>query len=254
MDIATIIGLIVSAGLIIFSVISGGSPQIFLSTSSMLIVVGGTIGATLVKNPLPLVLQTFAVAGKAFVTRLPSPPDLIEQILELTKEVRKQQNVAALENCEIQYDFLAKGVSMCVDGIEMSKVQSVLENDIRSMVTRHRSGREILEGMGQAAPAFGMIGTLIGLVQMLASMDDPSSIGPAMAIALLTTLYGAFLANVVFLPMAGKLKVLSEAELQLMLMCVDGISGIAAKEHPMTIDQRLKAFIAPKLREQAKAA
>jgi chemotaxis protein MotA len=253
MDIATIIGLLMSGVLIAGSVLYGGSPQVFLNLPSVLVVFGGTLGATLVKNPLPIVLRTFAVVGKAFVTRLPEPPDLIEQILELTKEARKK-SIVALEEVEIEYDFLAKGVGMCVDGVEVEKIRAVLNNDIRSMVTRHKTGREVLEGMGQAAPAFGMVGTLIGLVQMLTKLDDPAAIGPAMAVALLTTLYGALLANVVFLPLAGKLKVLSEQELQLMLMCVEGIAGMAAAENPTAIDQRLKAFIAPNLRDQTKAA
>jgi chemotaxis protein MotA len=225
----------------------------FMNVPAILVVIGGTIGATLVKNPLQLVLQTLRVAGKAFLHRLPSPAVLNEEIVELAKQARKN-GILALENVDIDYDFLAKGVTMGVDGVELDKIRAVLHNDIRSTIGRHKTGRAILEGMGQAAPAFGMIGTLIGLVQMLATLDDPSSIGPAMAVALLTTLYGAVLANAVFLPLAGKLKVRSEEELQLMLMCIEGVAGIVDADNPAAIDQRLKVFISPKLRDQENAA
>ena len=253
MDIGTIIGLLVSAGLVGGSILLGGTPQMFVNAPSILVVVGGTIGTALVKNPLPVLLQTFAVVGKAFMSKLPPPADLIEEIVDLAKQARKG-GLLVLENAEVEYAFLAKGVSMAVDGEEIEKIQTVLHNDMRSTLGRHKIGREILDGMGQAAPAFGMIGTLIGLVQMLGALDDPSNIGPAMAVALLTTLYGALLANVVFLPMAAKLKMRSEEELQVMLIAVDGIAGIVAADNPGLIDQRLKAFIAPKLREQKKAA
>lgn len=253
MDIATIIGLLVSAALIVGSVIIGGSPQMFVNLPSVLVVVGGTIGVTLVKNPLPVVLKTFAVSGKAFLHKLPAPPGLIEEIIELAKAARKN-GILALEGKEVSYDFLEKGVGMGVDGMDIERIQAVLENDMRSTIARHKTGRQILEGMGEAAPAFGMIGTLIGLVQMLASLDDPSSIGPAMAVALLTTLYGALLANVVFLPLAEKLRMRSDEEKHVMLMCVDGIAGIVAGDNPNMIDQRLKAFVAPKMREQQQKA
>ncbi len=257
MDIATIIGLVLSAVLIAVAIVLGGSPGMFFNAPSILIVVGGTIGATLVKNPLAVVLQTFKIAGKAFSAKLPTPPELVEEIVELAREARKKKDILALENVEIRYGFLAKGVQMLVDGIEFEKIRATMENELRSTINRHKVGREILEGMGQAAPAFGMIGTLIGLVQMLASMEDPSSIGPAMAVALLTTLYGALLANVIFLPLAVKLKVRSQEELQLMMMCLDGIEGLAAADNPRAVEQRLYAFVPPKLRnnvEEEKAA
>jgi chemotaxis protein MotA len=253
MDIATILGLVACAALIVGSVVLGGSPQMFLNLPSVLVVIGGTIGATLVKNPLQTVLRTFSVIGNAFFARLPSPSALNERIIELAKEARKN-GVLALENVDVEYEFLAKGVTMAVDGIDLENIRAVMESDVRSTISRHRNGRSILEGMGAAAPAFGMIGTLIGLVQMLAKLDDPSSIGPSMAVALLTTLYGAVLANVVFLPLAGKLKGRSEEELQVMLMCIEGVAGIVDADNPNAIDQRLKAFIAPHLREAKEAA
>lgn len=253
MDIATILGLAACAVLLVVSIVLGGSPQMFVNLPSLLVVIGGTLGAALVKNPLPTLLRTLSVVTNAFSVRPPSPADLNAEIIKLARHVRKN-GIVSLERVEIEYGFLAKGVGMGVDGVDVERIRVVLENDIRSTVGRHRTGRSVLEGMGAAAPAFGMIGTLIGLVQMLASLDDPSTIGPAMAVALLTTLYGAVLANAVFLPLAGKLKVRSEEELQVMLMCVEGVAGIVEADNPNAIDLRLKAFIAPHLREEEAAA
>ena len=196
MDLATIIGIVLYIILVLAAIVMGGSPIMFVNVPSALVVVGGTIGTTLMRNPLATVLGTFAVVMKAFTIKVPEPIPLITQIVQLCKQARKN-GMLALENVEIDYAFLGKGVGLGVDGVEPDQIRSILETDIRSTVGRHKRGQEVLQGMGAAAPAFGMIGTLIGLVQMLASMEDPSSIGPAMAVALLTTLYGAMLANVI---------------------------------------------------------
>ena len=186
MDLATIIGIVLSIILVLAAIVMGGSPIMFVNVPSALVVVGGTIGTTLMRNPLATVLGTFGVVMKAFTIKVPEPIPLITQIVQLCKQARKN-GMLALENVEIDYAFLGKGVGLGVDGVEPDQIRSILETDIRSTVGRHKRGQEVLQGMGAAAPAFGMIGTLIGLVQMLASMEDPSSIGPAMAVALLTT-------------------------------------------------------------------
>jgi chemotaxis protein MotA len=160
----------------------------------------------------------------------------------------------ALENVDCGYDYLQKGITLAVDGLEQEEIKAILTNDLQGMMMRHKRGKEILQGMGQAAPAFGMIGTLIGLVQMLADMDDPSSIGPAMAVALLTTLYGALIANVVCIPLADKLTVRSREEVLAMNICFEGVVCLAQGDNPNAIDQKLKAFLAPKAREGKPAA
>ena len=207
------------------------------------------MGATLMRNPLNSVLGTVGVVGKAFSTKVPAADELIANVVGMAKTARK--DILALEKVEIEHTFLAKGIQLCVDGMKSDQICSVLETDVNSTAQRHKRGQEILEGMGQAAPAFGMIGTLIGLVQMLANMSDPSSIGPAMAVALLTTLYGAVLSNVVCLPLADKLKVRSQEEVLSMSICLEGVIGIAHGNTPSTIDQQLKGFLAPKLRKGA---
>ncbi len=248
MDLATVIGVVVCTILIVASIVLGGSPMLFVNIPSVLIVVGGTLGASMIRNSLAEVLGTAQVVGKGFRHRLLSPVEIIERIVELSRKSRKE-GMLALENEDCGYDFLQKGVVLAVDGLEQQEIAKILTNDLQGMINRHKRGQEILEGMGQAAPAFGMIGTLIGLVQMLASLEDPSSIGPAMAVALLTTLYGALISNVICLPLADKLKAQSREEVLLMSVCIEGVLSLAEGHNPNAIDQKLRAFISPKLRE-----
>jgi chemotaxis protein MotA len=210
------------------------------------------VGVTLVRNPLSAMVGTIKVVAKAFTTKLPQPGPLIEQIVEMARTARKD-SLLSLEKVEIENSFLAKGVQLCVDGLEPSQLRSILETDIAFTSARHKRGQEILEGIGSAAPALGMIGTLIGLVQMLTSLNDPKSIGPAMAVAILTTLYGALIANLFALPLADKLKVRTKEEMLNMTVCLEGVIGIVQGEHPASIDEKLKAFLDPKNRA-AKAA
>ncbi len=252
MDIATIAGIALCVVLVCATIVMGGDPIMFINIPSACVVVGGAVGATLVRNPLASVIGTFGVVGKAFSTKAPLPDQLIPQVIEMARTARK--DLLALEKVEIEYGFLAKGIAMCVDGVKSDLIRAILETDMRATASRHKRGQEVLEGMGQAAPAFGMIGTLIGLVQMLATLEDPSAIGPAMAVALLTTLYGALISNVVCLPLADKLKVRSGEEVISMMVCLEGVIGIAQGSNPSAIDQQLKGFLAPKLRNASSGA
>jgi len=253
MDIATVIGVVLSTILVVASIVMGGSPIMFVNVPSALIVIGGTIGATLIRNPLAEVIGTVGVIRKAFFTKIPPSRELIDEIIDLARQARKN-GMLALENVEVGNEFLKKAVSLGVDGIELDRIRAILETEIAFTAVRHKQGQQILEGMGAAAPAFGMIGTLIGLVQMLATLEDPSSIGPAMAVALLTTLYGALIANVICLPLADKLKIRSKEETTTMSICLEGVIGMVQGDNPNSIDQRLKAFISPKLRVEAPKA
>jgi len=249
MDLATVVGLVLSTILIVAAVVVGGSPGMFIEPASILIVVGGTFGATLVRNPLKAVLGMAKVAMKAFMIRLPDPADLIAEVVTLSRKARKE-GMLALESVPIDYPFLSKGVSLCVDGVEVEQIRGILEAHMQAMAARHRRGAAILEGIAEIAPAFGMIGTLIGLVQMLATMDDPSKIGPAMAVALLTTLYGALIANVVCIPMAGKLKLRSEEELTAMIVCLEGCMGLSQGDNPGAIEQKLQSYLGPQVEKE----
>jgi chemotaxis protein MotA len=250
MDLGTIIGIILGTVLVLVAIATGESPIIFVNIPSILIVLGGTLGATLIRNPVAAVIGTFGVVMKAFMTKLTPPAPLIEQVVDMARKARKD-SLLSLEKVEIQDSFLAKGIQLCVDGLEPGQLRSILETEISFTVARHKRGQEILQGIGSAAPAFGMIGTLIGLVQMLTSLNDPKSIGPAMAVAILTTLYGAVVANLFALPLADKLKVRTKEEVLNMTVCLEGVIGIVQGEHPASIDEKLKAFLAPKSRAKA---
>ena len=250
MDLATIAGLVIVSVLLAASVVLGGDPILFVDVNSMLIVGGGTIGAGLIRNPLSTFLTTIRVLGKAFSTKVPQTEALLARVIELSNHARRE-GILALEDEAIDYPFLNQGVSMCVDGSTEEDIRVTLGTDLRTMVQRHKQGQEILKGLGQAAPAFGMIGTLVGLVQMLAKLDDPSQIGPAMALALLTTLYGALLSNCFFLPLADKLKLRSQQEQLNMMLCIEAVIGLTKGINPRTLEQQLGAFLAPSLRRSA---
>ena len=251
MDISTVIGIILGLLLVLGAIAVGESPLIFVNIPAMLIVVGGTIGTTLMRNPLAAVLGTISVVKKAFTTKRLDAADLIKQVVHMAKKARKE-SLLSLEKEKMDYAFLSRGVSLCVDGLEPGQIRAILEAEIASTGARHKRGQKILEGIGGAAPAFGMIGTLIGLVPMLASMSDPAGIGPAMAVALLTTLYGSIIANIIALPMADKLKVRSEEEVLNMTVCLEGVLGIVQGDHPASVDERLKAYVSPAQRETPK--
>jgi len=248
MDPATVVGIAICAVLILASIWIGGSWVIFIDLPALLIVVGGTIGVTLIRNPLAEVIGMVQVVAKAFTIKPTDPHELILRMVEFSRKARNE-GMLALENVRCGYDYLQKGITLAVDGLDQEEIKAILTNDLQGMVNRHKRGREILEGMGQAAPAFGMIGTLIGLVQMLSDMADPSSIGPGMAIALLTTLYGALIANVICLPLADKLKIRSREEVMAMSICFEGVLCLVQGDNPNAIDQKLKAFLSPKARE-----
>ena len=250
MDLATIGGLLLGIVLILIAILLGGSIILFINVPSLLLVVGGTIAASFIRNPLSDVIGTIGIVKKTFTHKLASPVELIEQVVDMSRKARKE-SLLSLEKVKIEDAFLAKGVNLCVDGLEPAQIRGILETEIVSAGSRHKRGQDILDGIGGAAPAFGMIGTLIGLVQMLANMSDPKSIGPAMAVAILTTLYGAIISNLLVLPLVDKLKMRSKEEITNMTVCLEGVLGIVQGEHPASIDERLKAFIPPKLRKES---
>ena len=226
MDIATILGLVSGIALVVTAIImGGGNPAIFVNVPGVLIVLGGTLATTFIKFSVADVISTIAVVTKTFLFRLISPVAAIAQITEFAS-IARRDGVLALEGKPVSDPFFDQAIRMIIDGLEPERVSAVLKRELQCSSDRHKKGKSIFRGMGSSAPAFGMIGTLIGLVQMLASMDDPSSIGPAMAIALLTTLYGAILANVVALPLADKLDLRSKEESLLREVIIAGVNGI----------------------------
>jgi len=247
-DIATIVGLIFGSLLVVAAVLLGGSPEIFINIPAMLIVFGGTFAAILIRFPADEVKNTLKVVKHAFGSSLGPAGALITQFVELA-QISRKEGLLALENLELDDAFMRKGVAYCVDGTETEAIEALMMKEVQYSMWRHRIGIKLFKAMGDAAPAFGMIGTLIGLVQMLVSMSDPASIGPAMAVALLTTLYGALFANLVCLPIAEKLEHRNAEEYGQKMMVVEGVLGLRKGENPHMLREALDSFVAPKDRE-----
>ncbi len=251
MDIGTLLGIIACFGLIVTAVLLGGSLGAFIDIPSVCIVIGGTIGVTFIMYPMGTVFGSFKVMMNAFFAKKPKPLELVSKVVELA-EIARKESLVALEKADVDDPFLKKGVLMVADGTEEHLIRSIMETEINFMKQRHRQGQGIFKSMGAMAPAFGMIGTLVGLVNMLQNLEDPSSIGPAMAVALLTTFYGAVLANVVFLPIATKLGERSTEDTLYMEITVEGVVSILNGENPRIISDKLEAYLAPFLRENNK--
>lgn len=250
MDIATVVGIISGFGLIIITIVMGGVPGVFVNIPSAVVVIGGTIAATLINYPLKDVLGVFGPVRNAFFHTETDPAGLIVKLVEFATIARREGILALEGQAEGTGDeFLEKSIQLAIDGTAPELIKDILTTEVAFMEDRHASGQAVLGAMGASAPAFGMIGTLIGLVQMLATMDDPSSIGAGMAVALLTTLYGAVLANVLFIPVAGKLKVRTASELLTREITIEGILSIQSGDNPRVVEQKLKAFISPAQRE-----
>ncbi|NOZ86300.1 MAG: motility protein A [Deltaproteobacteria bacterium] len=250
MDIATILGVVSAFGLVFGTIAFGGGAGAFIDVGSLAIVVGGTLGAALINYPLRDFLSTAKVLKNAFIYKLTPPQETIRQMVEYSARARKE-GILALESAlsDDTDEFLAKGVRLAVDGQEAKAIENILTNEVDYLEQRHEKGAEVFSSMGAFAPALGLIGTLIGLVKMLQSMDDPSSIGPSMALALITTFYGAILANLVFNPIAGKLRTRSKEEVLLRELQLQGILAITSGDNPRIVEQKLNAFLAPKQRK-----
>lgn len=255
MDIATIIGILCGAGLIVGAIATGaGGLKVFINLPSLGITIGGMICATLIHFSLPQFMGIFAIIKKTLISKIPSPSDLTQRMVNYAA-INRRDGALALEQeiSKLDNHFFIKGMQMLVDGQEPDSIRGIMDLEIQNLQDRHGTGKKILEFMGSAAPAFGMIGTLIGLVQMLCDMSDPNSIGLGMATALLTTFYGAFVANLIFIPLAGKLGIYSKAEATSMEMIVEGICAIAQGENPTAIREKMHAFVSQGSREEVKA-
>jgi len=249
-DIGTVIGIIAAFGLVLFGINLGGSLTQFWDPPSVAIVLGGTTAALLVSFPLQRIMGMMAVLRKAFFAVPQEPDAVITKMVRYAERARREGMLALEEESESEPDdFLRKGLRLAVDGTDPNLLEKILETDIGQIDARHKSGKSILETGGTFAPAFGMIGTLIGLVNMLAGLEDPSTIGAGMATALTTTFYGALMANAVFLPMAGKLEVRSGEEILVKEMVIDGIMAIQSGDSPRIVEEKLKSFLSPTQRQ-----
>lgn len=253
MDIATLVGLFGGLAVIVSAIFLGGSVSTFISVPSIIVVVGGTFMVTLCQISLAQFLGSFKVGIGAFMHKSTPPENLIEEAVSLAN-VARREGILALEGHDISDQFLENGIKMCIDGHSVDMVHKMLSKDINLELQRQNTGIQMFKSVAEAAPAMGMIGTLIGLVQMLANMDDPKSIGPAMAIALLTTLYGAIIANAIALPIAAKLKAISTDDRLNKLLVLESISGIQEGVNPRVLQQLLTTYLPESKREAALSA
>ena len=253
MDLATLVGLLGALALIVATMLMSGDLGMFVNVPSLVIVIGGSIFAVMAKFGLSQFLGAFKVAGKSFMFKLDDPADLIDEIVELADAARKG-GLLSLEGKEVGNDFLQKGIQLLVDGHDPDVVKTLLSKDKSLAEERHVIGADIFGSLEVMAPAMGMIGTLVGLVAMLANMDDPKSIGPAMAVALLTTLYGAIIANALCGPIAAKLKLRAGEEANVKSLVIDALLAIQGGQNPRVIDSMLRTYLPEGKRNVAEAA
>jgi chemotaxis protein MotA len=250
MDIGSLIGLILAVGLIIASIALGNAPfTAFIDIPSVLVVIGGAVAAALICFPLSSMLKSPMIAMKVLLNKSEDRLGLIKQIVELAETARRD-GLLALESKigDIQNPLVKAGIQMAVDGSTPEVVEEVLRTEVEAISGRHREGKSIMDQLGRFAPAYGMIGTLMGLIMMLQDMSDPSGIGAGMAVALITTLYGATVANVFFSPFAEKLGLLNRNEMISLEIAIRGVMAIQSGESPRAIDQKLRTFLPPKQR------
>lgn len=253
MDIATIIGILLGMLAVIGSIVAGSGAKTFLHVPSLILTIGGMLCATLIHFSLPQFLAIFSIIKKTIVTQIPSTSELIQKMVNFAA-INRRDGALALEQEIHKLDdlFFVKGLQMLVDGTGVEEIRELMSSEIQHLEDRHATGKKILEFMGAAAPAFGMIGTLIGLVQMLSNLSSPESIGSGMAVALLTTFYGAFVANLIFIPLAGKLGIYSKAERTAMEMVTEGVCAIAQGDNPTVVREKIQIFISQSRREEVK--
>ncbi len=249
MDIATIVGILSCIGLLVISMTMSVGLDAFLDINSVLIVFGGTACATMISYPLRDCLNTLKVLKNAFITQPTTIGELITGFTILAAKARKEGLLALETDIKNMSDpFMKQGLQLTVDGLEPQAIIEILETEIMFQESRHRLGADIFQTMGNFAPAFGMIGTLLGLIAMLRQLDDPASIGPAMSLALVTTFYGAILSNMIFVPIAGKLRARSQTETLTKELIVQGVLSLCRGDNPRIIEQKLHSFLPPAAR------
>jgi chemotaxis protein MotA len=250
MDIGTIVGLVLGCGCVVAAITMHGSLKDFVDLPGALVAFGGSTAALFIMFPSKKVLGVFGVVKNVFFHKLPDPRDEMARLTQLAS-VARRDGLLALEKQlpGIADPFLVHGLEMVIDGTPKEKLEEVLTIELGCIQERHKMGKKIFDQLGASLPAFGMVGTLIGLIQMLGELDDPSKIGAGMAVAMCTTFYGAFVANMVYLPMAGKLEARSKEEALLRELMIRGLVGLIEGEGPRAMETKLKAFLTPKARQ-----
>jgi chemotaxis protein MotA len=254
-DIMSAIGIVLGATLVILSIVFEGDLRAFWNLPGIMITVGGSFGALMINFRLDEMKSVLQVTKKVFVRQDDSIIDLHTRFVQLAQKARRE-GLLVLEDELDQIDdqFLRNGLQMVIDGFEPDNIRNILNAELSSLESRHELGQSLYRAWGNFAPAFGMIGTLIGLVMMLAKLDDPSAIGPGMAVALLTTLYGSLLANLIFIPMAGKLEIYSNEEIRLKEIIVEALLALQSGINPRLLQEQIKSYFSPAEKKLLEAA
>ncbi len=250
MDIATLLGLVIGVTVVGLAIMTGSGLSIFLNLPGILIVLGGTFAATLIKFPISGVFVAFFVGIRAaFVNERESPAEIIELTMRLVKRARKV-GLVGLEKIRVRNNFFKKGVQLCADGRDVDFIRKMMTREMELAIQRQETGEQVFRAIGESAPAFGMVGTLVGLVQMLSSMDDPTTIGRAMAVALLTTLYGVLIAQLIALPISDKLEAKNEIERGNRVLIIEALIQIHERNNPTEVLDILEAYLPEKQRNR----
>ncbi|MDY0132886.1 MAG: motility protein A [Desulforegulaceae bacterium] len=255
MDITSIIGIVAGFSAIIGTIMLGSGIGLFINIPSIMIVFGGTISAALVGYPLPDFMKLIKATSRVFKFKIEDPQNLIDRLIEISNKARKG-GLLSIEGDinSIEDPYFASALQMTVDGVKTGDIAQVMQKKMAMVQQENKIGISIFSSLGAYAPAFGMVGTLIGLIQMLASLDDPSSIGPKMAVAMITTFYGSILANLLFLPMADKLRQRNTQEITNMNLLFEGVISIREGEHPRLMEEKLKVYLMNKKNSADSAA
>ncbi len=252
MDLGSLFGLIGTWVLVLWAVMSGASLAIFIDIPSIIMVIGGSSTVTFLCFPVGNIKSLLKVARKSFFYEPKSIPKLIEDMVSYA-EIARRDGILSLENVtkDIKDPFIVRGIQMAVDGTDPELIEQILNTELDNLAERHESGKALFDALGKYAPAFGMIGTLVGLVIMLQNMDDPSKIGPGMAVAILTTLYGALISNAICLPIADRLARRSGEEQLYKTIIIKGVMAIQSGDNPRIVEQKLSTFLPPNSRKAA---
>ncbi|MEO5326610.1 MAG: MotA/TolQ/ExbB proton channel family protein [Magnetococcus sp. THC-1_WYH] len=248
MDLATVIGVILAFSVVIGGIVLGGGIMMFVNIPGLLIVVGGTIGSMLIRHKMSDVAGSVNVLMRAVLVKPQDPQEVINQLVEMANIARKD-GILALEKFKATEPFLQGAINHCVDGADSEYLESVLSKELNYLAERHARGIGIWQGVAEMAPAFGLIGTLIGVVQMLVNVADPSAIGPAIAVAVLAFLYGTLIANIIAVPICTKLATYSQDEQMVRQIIIDGMIGIQKGVNPRMLQEALKTALPPSHRD-----
>ena len=257
MDLGILFGFIGTWVLIMWALLAGGRIDIYIDVPSVILILGCSVTVIFLAWPARNVKGLISVVKKAFFTQTQPIEKLIDDLVSFA-EIARRDGILSLENhtADVEDKFIVQGIQMAVDGTDPELIEQILNTELDNLVERHDAGKAILETLGKYAPAFGMIGTLIGLVAMLADLSDPSKIGAGLAVALLTTLYGAVVANVVALPIADRLSRRSSEEVLYKTIIIQGVMSIQSGDNPRVVEQKLRTYLPPSARpaEEAEAA